>query len=363
VAAIDGIFEDLVKRGGSDLHLAVNQPPLARVRGEIVTLRDGGISAKELEEMLLELVTPAQRARLASDLDLDLAVAYKDVARFRATYFVKHSGIAATFRLVPARVPSLAELGCHETLWRFADRRSGLVVVAGPAASGKTTTVAAMIDHINKTRAAHVITLENPIEFVHEPLRAQITQREIFTHASSTTVALKSAARENPDVVFLADLATAEEAELALRLANDGILVLTTLATSGAVSTIDRIIRMFEPDAQQNARTMLAECFAGLVVQHLVRASDSKGRVAVHEIAIGTPAIASIIREGKHDSLGEAIKSAESQGMQVLDGALERLLTAGKITPEAALERSIDKEAFARIVGRVRPDLVDAQAV
>ena len=178
--AIDGIFDELVKRGGSDLHLAVNQPPLARVRGEIVALRDGPITAKELEDMLLELVTPAQRARLAADLDLDLSVSFKDVARFRASYYVKHSGIAAAFRLVPARVPSLAELGCPEVLWRLvSDRRSGLVLVAGPASNGKTTTSAAMIDHINKTRACHVLTLENPIEFLQRDAQSSITQREI----------------------------------------------------------------------------------------------------------------------------------------------------------------------------------------
>src|SRR4051812_41981837 len=175
MAVIDPILDELVKRGGTDLHLAVNQPPLGRVRGDIAPLRDQPTTAKELEEMLLELVTPAQRQRLAADLDLDLAIQFKDVARFRASYYVKHSGIAASFRLVPSRVPSLTELGLPEVLWRLADRRSGLVIVSGPVANGKTTTAAAMVDHINKTRPAHVLTLENPIEFVHESSRAQIT--------------------------------------------------------------------------------------------------------------------------------------------------------------------------------------------
>lgn len=361
MAVIDGLLEDLIKRGGSDLHLAVNQPPTARVRGEIVTLREGALAAKELEEMLLELITPAQRARLAADLGLDLAYVYKDVARFRATYYVKHPGIAAAFRLVPARVPSLAELGCPEIVSRLAERRGGLVVVAGPVSNGKTTMTAAMIDHVNRTRACHVITIEQPIEFVHEPARAQITQREVPTHAPTFAAALRSAERENPDVVYLADVSAREDLELALRLAGEGVLVFTNVPTSGAAATIERLVSTFEPEAHARVRALIADCLAGVIVQHLVRSGDGKGRVAVHEILVGTPAIASLVREGKMDALVEAIRSADGQGMQSLDAGLERLLVAGKITAEAAFERSIDKEAFAHVVGRTRPDLVEPQ--
>ncbi|MBX3201074.1 MAG: PilT/PilU family type 4a pilus ATPase [Labilithrix sp.] len=356
--AIDAIFEDLVKRGGSDLHLAVNQPPLARVRGELVALREAPISAKELEDLLLELVTPAQRARLAADLDLDLSVPFRDVARFRASYYVKHSGIAAAFRLVPGRVPSLAELGCPEVVWRLADRRGGLVVVAGPASNGKTTTMAAMVDHINKTRPCHVVSVESPIEFVHESLRAQITQREVGLHAPTTVTALKSAVREDPDVVVVSELTTAEEIEHAIRLAGDGQLVLVTFPASGAAATLERLVAAFEPEAQPRVRGLLADCLAGVVVQHLVRGADSKSRVAVHEILVGTPPVAALVREGKTEGLADAMKAGAAQGMQTLDAGLERLLGAGKISPEVALERSIDKEAFARIIARVRPDLV-----
>ena len=358
--AIDAILEELVKRGGSDLHLAVNQPPLARVRGEIVALREVALTAKELEDMLLELVTPAQRARLASELELDLSVSFKDVARFRASYYVKHSGIAAAFRLVPARVPTLAELGCPDVLWRLAERRSGLVLVAGPAANGKTTTSAAMIDHINKTRACHVLTIECPIEFVHESHRAQITQREIGAHAPTLGVALKSAGRENPDVVFVSELTSPEEIELAIRLASDGILVISTFQASGAAATLERLVTAFPPEAHGRIRGLLADCLAGVVVQHLVRAADGKGRVAVHELLVSSSTIAALVREGKSDGVADAMRSGGPLGMQTLDAALERLLLAGKITPEAALERSIDKESFARVVARVKPEVVDA---
>ncbi len=360
MAVIDALFEDLVKRGGSDLHLAVNQPPLARVRGDLMTLRDGTMSAKELEELLLEIITPAQRSRLAADLDLDLSYAYKDVARFRASYYVKHSGIAASFRLVPARVPSLAELGCPEVLWRLADRRSGLVLIGGPGSNGKTTTTAAMIDHINKTRACHVVTIENPIEFVHEPLRAQVTQREIGTHAVSCSSALRNSARENADVIFVSDLATREEVELVLRLASDGVLVFANVAASGAASAISRLLSFFEGEELARARSLLSDGLAGVVVQHLVRGLDSKSRVAVHEIVVGVPSVLTLVREGRLEGLAEVVRGADGHGMQNLDAALERLLNAGKIAPEAALERSIEREAFARVVARTRPDLVDS---
>lgn len=357
--AIDPLFDELLKRGGSDLHLAVNQPPLARIRGDITVLRDAPVPAKDLEEMLLELVTPAQRNRLASDLDLDVSVQHGDAARFRASLYVKHPGIAASFRLVPARVPSLQELGCPEMLWRLADRRGGLLVIAGPSSNGKTTTTAAVIDHINKTRACHVVTIENAIEFVHEPLRAHVSQYEIGTHVPSTLVALKAAARDNADVIFVAELADAEEIELALALAADGVLVLTNIATSGAAATLDRILRSFPADRQNRCRGLLADALVGVVVQHLVRGADGKSRVVIHEIAVGTTEVSALVRENDLDALGGLLKLGEN-GMQSLDGGIERLLLSGKITPESAIERAVDKESIARVIARARPEaLVD----
>lgn len=357
--AIDALFDELIKRGGSDLHLAVNQSPLCRVRGEIAVLREAPVSAKELEEMLLELVTPAQRNRLASDLDLDVSIAHSESARFRASLFVKHPGIAATFRLVPIRVPSLSELGCPEAFWKLADRRSGLLIVAGPASNGKTTTSAALIDHINKTRACHVVTTESPVEFVHEPLRAQISQYEVGTHVPSVAVALRHAARDNADVVFVSELGSPEDIELALSLAADGALVITNMATSGAAAALDRLLRSFPADRQNRCRGLLADALAGIVVQHLVRGVDGKSRAAVHEIAVGTPEVSALIRENDLESLAPILK-AGTNGMQSLDSGLERLLLGGKISPEVALERAIDKEAIARIVARARPEaLVD----
>jgi twitching motility protein PilT len=356
---IESLFEELLNRGGSDLHLAVNQPPFARVRGEIVVLREAVISAKELEEMLLGLVTPAQRNRLAADLDLDLAIPYKDVARFRATLYVKHPGIAATFRLVPTRVPSLAELGCPEVLWKLADRRAGLVIIGSPASNGKTTTVAAMVDHINKTRACHVLTLESPIEVVHEPLRAHITQREIGTHAPSLAVALRGAARENADVIVTSELNAPEEIELALRLASGGILVVAPFAAGNVYTVLERFLGAFESSARGSIQRLLADALAGIVVQHLVRVADSKTRIALHEVLVATPDVTSLLREGRIDRVPEAMRTGNAQGMASIDDALERLVATGKITPEAAMERAFDKETMARTLARSHPELVD----
>lgn len=359
MAIIDPILDELVKRGGTDLHLAVNQPPLVRVRGDISPLRDQPITAKELEEMLLELVTPAQRTRLAADLDLDLAIQFKDIARFRASYYVKHSGIAASFRMVPARVPTLTELGLPEVLWNLADRRGGLVLIAGPAGSGKTTTAAAMVDHVNKTRPSHVLTIENPIEFVHEPNRAQVTQREIGTHVPSFATALRSAPRENPDVLVVSDYPLGEDVEPLFKLASDGILVIATVPAGGTASAIERMTSGVPTEKHGRLQGMLADCLAGVVVQHLMRAADGKGRVPAHEVLVANTAIAQIIRDGKYGRIAEALRAGAPQGMQTLDSALEHLLEAGKITAESAFERAVDKEAFADIIRRTRPDLVD----
>ncbi len=357
---IDALFDDLIKRGGTDLHLGAGYPPLARIRGELAPMREGLVEAKELEEVLLELISPVQRARLQANLDLDFAHAHRDAARFRANYFYKSGGLGAVFRLVPVRVLTLAELGCPEVLWRLADRRSGILLVTGPTASGKSTTLAAMLDHVNKTRACHILTIEDPIEFVHEPLRAHITHREIGLHASSFATAIRSAGRENPDVVLLGELRTPETMKLALQLASQGILVFATVQTNGATATIDRIIGAFTADEQPLVRGMLADSLVGIVAQQLLRTADGKGRVAVHEILIGSPAVTGMVRESKTAQLANVMQAGQAQGMQTMDMGLERLLTQSRISAEDALDRAVDREQFAQVIARVRPDLAES---
>lgn len=356
---LDRLFDELVDRGGSDLHLGTGYPPHARVGGELVELPEATIDPKELESALLELLSAPQRSRLSVDMDLDFAYAHGDKARFRASYFREVSGLGAVFRLVPTRVRTLAELGCPEVVRRLADRRAGLVIVTGPTGSGRSTTIAAMLDHINKTRACHILTIEDPIEFVHEPLRAQTTHREVGAHASSYAAAMRSAGRENADVVFIADVRGPEEIKLALQLASEGVLVFVALETNGATSTLDGLVDRFPAAEQAQMRSMLAESFAGLVSQQLVSASDGSGRLGVYEILIGSPSVSAILREGKTSQLLNVMQAGHVQGTQTLDMALERLVTQGSISAEEALDCAVEREAFAQVIARVRPDLAE----
>lgn len=344
---IDALLDDLVKRGGTDLHLAGGYSPLARIRGELVPLRDGLVDVKELEEVLFELIAAPQRARLAAQQDLVFVHPHRDLARFRASYFQKHGGLAATFRLVPARVLTLAELGCPEILWRVADLRSGLVLVSGPMSSGKSTTVAALLDHINKTRACHILTIEDPVEHVHESLRAQISQREVPLHMPTITLGLQNAAREDADVVFVSDLSEPGAAEHAVRLAGQGALVLATTTANGAAAAIEQLLD------QVPERALVADALAAVVAQQLVRTVDGKGRIAAHEILLGSASVSELVRDKKLASLPGAMHST-------LDGTLERLLSAGRISAQDALDRAVDRGAFAQVIAKLRPDLAEA---
>ena len=345
---IDLLFDALIAAGGSDLHLGVGYPPVMRQRGALVPMRDDPIDVDEMESLLFEIVTPAQRETIVGQLDLDFAYAYGDRARFRANYFYKTTGLAAVFRTIPTRVLTLEDLKCPPVLRKLADRRAALVVVSGPTGSGKSTTLAALIDHINKTRAAHVLTIEDPVEFVHSPQRAQITHREIGQHAATYADAIRSAGREDPNVILIGELRTNETMKLALQLASFGVLVFATVHTNSAASTIDRVVNAFPADEQPQVRGLLAEGLAGIVAQQLRRAADGKRRVAVHEILVGSPALASMIRENKTFQIPSLMQGGQAQGMQTMDMALDRLVKEKTITLEAALEKAVDKESFAR---------------
>ena len=359
MAKIDRLFDELISRKGSDLHLGVGYPPLVRTQGELVAIRDAPVEKAEMAELLFEITTPAQKSKLETELDLDFAYAYEDKARLRANYFHKATGLGAAFRIIPSKVLTLADLGCPEIVRRIADRRAGLVLVTDPTGSGKSTTLAAMIDHINQTRSCHILTVEDPIEFVHEPKKAAVTHREVGEHASSFAAAMRSAGREDPQVVLIGELRNAETMKLALGLANQGVLVFATVHTNGASSTIDRFVNAFPADEQPQVRGMLAEALAAIIAQQLLKTKDGQGRVAVLEVLVGSPAVSSMIREGKMHQIGSVMQSGQGHGMQTMDMALERLLAQGKIAAEEALEVASDKEAFARVVARTRPDLVE----
>jgi twitching motility protein PilT len=323
---------------------------MMRCRGDLVAMRDEPVDAEEMESLLFEIVSPEQQRTITETLDLDFAYAYEQKARFRANYFYKVSGLGAVFRTIPTRILTLDELRCPPSVRRLADRRSGLVLVTGPTGSGKSTTLAAMIDHINSSRACHILTIEDPVEFVHQPRKAAITHREIGIHASSYAHAIRSAGREDPNVILIGELRTNETMKLALQLASFGILVFATVHTNSAAATIDRIVNAFSADEQPQVRGMLSESLMGIVAQQLLRTADGKRRVAAHEILVGSPALASMIRENKTFQIPSLMQSGQSQGMQTMDMALERYVRDGTISPETALEKAIDKESFAKLL-------------
>ncbi len=348
MARIDALFDVLISKGGSDLHLGVGYPPMMRLRGDLVEMREELVTTAEMEKLLFEIATAEQQKTITEVLDLDFAYAYADKARFRANYFYKQTGLAAVFRTIPTKVLTLDDLKCPPAIRKLADRRAGLVLVTGPTGSGKSTTLAAMIDHINKTRAAHVLTIEDPVEFVHVPQKAQITHREIGVHAATYADAIRSAGREDPNVILIGELRTNETMKLALQLASFGILVFATVHTNRAPATIDRIINSFPTDEQPQVRVMLSESLAGIVAQQLLRTADGKKRVAAHEILIGSAALSSMIRENKTFQIPSLMQGGQAQGMQTMDMALERYVRDGTVSLEGALEKAIDKESFAK---------------
>jgi len=352
---IDRLFDLLLADRGSDLHLGIGYPPMIRARGQLASLRDAPIDPREMEELLFEILTEEQKETITETLDLDFAYAYEQKARFRANYFHKVTGLAAVFRTIPTKVLTLDELGCPAAIRKLAERRAGLVLVTGPTGSGKSTTLAAMIDHINGTRACHVLTIEDPVEFVHVPRKASITHREIGVHASTYAQAIRSAGREDPNVILIGELRTNETMKLALQLASFGILVFATVHTNSAPATIDRIVNAFPADEQPQVRGMLAESLVGIVAQQLLRTADGSRRVAAHEILIGSPALASMIRENKTFQIPSMMQAGQSQGMQTMDMSLERYVRDGVIAPEAALEKAIDKETFAKLLKAGKP--------
>ncbi|MBN1210021.1 MAG: PilT/PilU family type 4a pilus ATPase [Myxococcaceae bacterium] len=354
-ARISPLFDALLAEKGSDLHLSIGYPPLCRLRGKLTPLREAPLTASEVEGMLFDLLTPEQKLQITEELDLDFSYAYGAKARFRANYFYKLTGLAAVFRTIPTRVPTLEELKVPEAVQRLAERRGGLVLVSGPTGSGKSTTLAAMLHHINQTRGVNILTIERPVEFVHEPMKAQVTHREVGPHASSFAAALRSARREDPDVLLIGGLDSPETMRLALQLASSGVLVLAKMYALGAPATLERFVAAFPAEEHPLIRGMLAESLGGIVSQQLLRTLDGKGRVAAVEVLLGGGAIASLIREGRMDELSQQMRAEQAQGMQTLDMHLEELVAAGATTLDAALEKAQDREAFALTLQRLQP--------
>ena len=350
MAQIDTYFRELKERGASDLHMVIDFPPLLRLNGELQPMDHPVLTYESNREMLFEMLAPEQQAFLEKNRDFDMAYELGDEARFRCNFFYQHRGIGAVFRIIPTEILSIEKLNLPEILKSVALFNQGLVLVTGPTGSGKSTTLAALIDYINENRAAHIITIEDPLEFVHPNKKCLFTQREIGTHAKSFSEALKVASRENPDIILVGEMRDLETISLALTCAELGILVFGTLHTNSASKTIDRIINAFPSEQQEQTRTMLAESLKAVIAQQLLKKKDDSGRCAANEILIGSTALASMIREGKISQINSVIQTGTSSGMQTMDQHLMQLIKSDQITPQAAFEKAIDKNIFLNLL-------------
>jgi twitching motility protein PilT len=346
---IDTLFDRLLDRGGSDLHLTPGYPPMLRVRGQLVADGEDVLSTEQIEGMLMPLLTDDQRTHFEDTGDLDFAHPHGTRARFRANYLRKLTGTGAVFRAIPTTIKSLDELGVPAGIRKLSELRAGLVLVTGPTGSGKSTTLAAMIDHVNRTRSGHILTIEDPIEFVHVPRKCLVTHKEVGEHVPTFLDAIRSAGRENADVILVGELRGAETMKAALQLASFGILIYATVHTNSAGATIDRYVNAFPADQQPQIRGLLGDSLAGIVAQQLLPKADGSGRVAAHEILLGNLALASLIRESKTQQIASFIQSGIADGMQAMDASLERLVRDGTVKAQDAFDKALDKESFAKL--------------
>ena len=350
---IDELLRLMLDRGGSDLHITVGSAPGIRLRGEIVPVEDSmPLTQKQSQEMILSLLSEEQRRRFETELELDFAYSIPGVSRFRANVFQQRNSMGAVFRVIPIKIPTMEDLALPKVCRFLADRPRGLVLVTGPTGSGKSTTLAAMVNHINDTRACHIITLEDPIEFMHKNKKAYVNQREIGEDTHSFSAALKRVLRQDPDVILVGELRDLETISAAITAAETGHLVLATLHTTGGPATVDRVIDVFPPHQQQQVRMQLSTTLEGVLSQVLLRSTDGRSRVMAMEIMLGVPAISNLIREGKTHQMATIIQGGQSQGMQTLDQHLKTLLQGGKITFEEAVSKAMNPKELAQMMGR-----------
>jgi len=360
MAELDRFLSVIVKHGGSDLHIGEGQPPKMRVHGDIMPIRDEPISREEATRMLSEVSGPRNWEIFEQRGDLDFAYEMDEASRFRSNYFKQSDGYGAAFRLIPTKIATLEELGIPLVVKEFANVRGGLVLITGPTGSGKTTTQAGLIDHINQNFAKHVVTIEEPIEFVHDNKQSTITQREVPANSSSFAAGLKAALREDADIVLVGEMRDLETVSLALTAAETGLLVFGTLHTNNARKTVDRMVDVFPADRQSQARAMLANSLRGVVAQLLLKRADRPGRIAVNEILIANAAVAAIIREGATQKLQDVIVSGRAQGMQFMDDAIWALFEKGIVSPHEAFMKAIDKGRFKPLLSPKDAVLADA---
>jgi twitching motility protein PilT len=344
---IDRWLRPMIERKGSDLHLRAGSPPMWRLHGHLGPIgKEPVLEQDRLIKIMRELVTEENWKKFEERLDYDFAYAMGEEARFRVNYMGQLRGYGCVLRHIPAKVLTLSDLKAPEVLKNLPHFHNGLVLVTGPTGSGKSTTLAAIIDEINRNYAKHVITIEDPIEFVHKNLKCIITQREVGVDTVEFAQALKDALREDPDVILVGEMRDLETISLAITLAETGVLIFGTLHTNSAAKTIDRVIDVFPSGRQQQVRIMLATSLRAIVAQQLLRRADGTGRIAAHEILIGSPALGNMVREGRTEKIPSYIHSGRSQGMITMDMTLRRYLEQNLVTGEEAYMFAQDKTLF-----------------
>ena len=343
---IDEYLKQVIVRNGSDLHFIAGEPPRARIYGELAILGPETLAASKVEAALQEIMAPKARDEFQRRDSADFAYSLETMARFRVNVFRHVGGTGAVFRAIPSQAKTIADLKMPPVIAQLCKQPQGMILVTGKTGSGKSTTLAAMIDEINRNVAGHILTIEDPIEFVHKRQKCLISQREIGVHSPGFAAALHSALREDPDVILIGEMRDLETVSIAVTAAEMGILVMGTLHTNGAAQTVDRIVNSFPTDKQSHVRTMLSTSLRGVISQQLVPRKGEPGLVAALEILVNTPAVANLIRQGKLDQLENAMQGGGRVGMRTMDSALKDLMDQGRISGKTAYEAALEKRKF-----------------
>ena len=345
------LLEIGVELGASDIHITVDSPPIARVKGSFIKLREENLSKEDTFQMAKEITGPKKFKILEEHGEVDLSVSIQTGDRFRVNTYKQRGSYAIAIRTITSQIPSFKTLGLPDVVSSFAEKHKGLVLVTGPTGSGKSTTLASLIDIINSTQERHIITLEDPIEYVHHHKKGIVNQREIGNDTDSFNAALRAALRQDPDVILVGEMRDTETVSIALTAAETGHLVFSTLHTVGSAKTIDRIVDMFPAEQQQQIRTQLSTVCEGVISQQLIKTIDGRNRVAALEVMVTTPAIRNLIRENKTYQIQNIIQTSSKIGMQSMDQELVNLFRQGKISKESVLSRCTDFEYTSRLVG------------
>ncbi len=360
MAKIDAFFKLMHEQNASDLHLAAGQQPALRIHGDMERVKYETLDNEELRKILYE-ITPEEKIKTFEETgDLDFAYEIPGLARYRVNYYMHKDGVAAAFREIPSVIQTVEDLGLPPVISKLADLPRGLVLVTGPTGSGKSTSLAAIIDEANRKRQDHIITIEDPIEFVHQSKGCLISHREVGIHTRSFSAALRGALREDPDIILVGEMRDLETISLAIEAANTGHLVFSTVHTTSASSTVDRVIEVFPSHEQAQIRSTLADSVRAIIAQTLFKRIDIRGRVAAMEILIATPAVRALIRDGKSHQIPSAMQTGKRYGMQMLDDSIMDLLNRKKIDPDDAYAKAFEKARFRPMLRKQPSDFTEA---